>query len=327
MSAVQQSKPSLQDPVPDNAGPPGSQPVVQLALGRDPLDRRSDLRTLGWSAVPAERVLVLLDPKGDVAVTRLGDRSLRLAVVRSPVTAAADFLLGIDRDGHVWCGRTVARDDAAVPGDAEWASLREVGMRLTEDERGILAEVLALANWHRIHPRCPRCGAATMVAGLGWWRTCPEDGSEHYPRTDPAIIALLVDEEGNALLGRQARWPQGAFSTLAGFVEPGESAESAVLREIAEEVGLHPTSTTYVASQPWPFPASLMLGFHAGVAGVRPDPRPDGLEIAEARWISRDELPGLGRSREVRLPGRLSIAHHLIRLWYGSPLPDEWCRW
>jgi len=221
----------------------------------------------------------------------------------------------------------VARDDPAVPPEAQWAGLRDVGLRLPEDERGILAEFLALANWHRTHTRCPRCGAPTEVAGLGWWRTCPQDGSEHYPRTDPAVIALLIDDEGNALLGRQTRWPEGAFSTLAGFVEPGESAESAVIREIAEEVGLRPTGSTYIGSQPWPFPASLMLGYHATIGGVRPEPRPDGVEIAEARWISRDELPALCQSREVRLPGRLSIAHHLVRRWYGQPLPDEWCRW
>ena len=367
-----------------SAGPPPDQ--VHLALGHDPLDRRADLRTGGWSAVPGERVLVLLDPTGDVAVTRAADRSARLATVsvgsgaasrgsehsglsrKSASTSAAidrtdpdradpdradpdradpdradpdradpdradpdradpDILLGVDPTGLVWCGRVVDRDDPVVPPDVHWAGLRDVGLRLPEDERGILAEFLALANWHRTHTRCPRCGTPTDVAGLGWWRTCPADGSEHYPRTDPAIIALLVDDEGNALLGRQTRWPEGAFSTLAGFVEPGESAESAVVREISEEVGLRPTAATYIGSQPWPFPASLMLGYHATVAGVRPEPHPDGVEIAEARWISRDELPALCESREVRLPGRLSIAHHLVRLWYGHPLPDEWCRW
>jgi NAD+ diphosphatase len=315
---------------------------LRLALGHDPLDRRADLRTADWSAVPGGRVLVLLDESGDVAVTRGVDRSARLVTVAvsgpgptagpSPTAGPApaadlDILLGIDPRGLVWCGRVVARDDPAVPSDVEWAGLRDVGLRLPEDERGILAEFLALANWHRTHTRCPRCGAPTEVAGLGWWRTCPQDGSEHYPRTDPAVIALLIDDEGNALLGRQTRWPQGAFSTLAGFVEPGESAESAVIREIAEEVGLRPTGSTYIGSQPWPFPASLMLGYHATISGVRPEPRPDGVEIAEARWISRDELPALCQSREVRLPGRLSIAHHLVRRWYGQPLPDEWCRW
>ena len=303
---------------------------VRLALGHDPLDRRADLRTGVWSAVPGERVLVLLDPTGDAAVTRGADRSARLVTVGegSPATSADhDILLGIDPAGMVWCGRVVDRDDPSVPADIQWAGLRDVGLRLPEDERGILAEFLALANWHRTHTRCPRCGAPTEVAGLGWWRTCPADGSEHYPRTDPAVIALLVDDEGNALLGRQTRWPEGAFSTLAGFVEPGESAESAVIREISEEVGLIPTGSSYIGSQPWPFPASLMLGYHATIGGVRPEPHPDGVEIAEARWISRDELPALCRSREVRLPGRLSIAHHLVQRWYGQPLPDEWCRW
>ncbi len=358
-----------------SAGPPIDQ--VRLALGHDPLDRRADLRTQGWSAVPGERVLVLIDPTGEVAVTRRADRSARLVTVGGDVLAAdsggesgavpgpaappvdipataatsatdhasataaiharatppapsadpADILLGLDAAGRVWCGRVVHRDDPVVPADVQWAGLRDVGLRLPEDERGILAELLALANWHRTHTRCPRCGAPTEVAGLGWWRTCPQDGSEHYPRTDPAVIALVVDDEGNALLGRQTRWPEGAFSTLAGFVEPGESAESAVIREISEEVGLRPTGATYIGSQPWPFPASLMLGYHARIGGVRPEPHPDGVEIAEARWISRDELPALCQSREVRLPGRLSIAHHLVSLWYGQPLPDEWCRW
>ena len=326
---------------------------VHLALGHDPLDRRADLRTASWSAVTGDRALVLLDPSGDAAVTRGADGSVRLATVTGsasgrssdavlsgstdgaspstspspPPIADPDIFLGVDPSGLVWCGSVVARDDPAVPPDVEWAGLRDVGLRLPEDERGILAELLALANWHRTHTRCPRCGTPTEIAGLGWWRTCPEDGSEHYPRTDPAVIALLLDDDGNALLGRQTRWPEGAFSTLAGFVEPGESAESAVIREIAEEVGLRPTGATYIGSQPWPFPASLMLGYHATIAGVRPEPNPDGVEIAEARWISRDELPALCESREVRLPGRLSIAHHLVRLWYGQPLPDEWCRW
>jgi len=209
---------------------------------------------------------------------------------------------------------------------------RLAGPELTLEEqdgpRGeVQAEFLALANWHRTHTRCPRCGTPTRIAGLGWWRTCPQDATEHYPRTDPAVIAVLVDAEGNALLGRQTRWPEGAFSTLAGFVEAGESAESAVVREIDEEVGLRPTGVHYVASQPWPFPASLMLGFRATVDGVRPTPRPDGVEIAEARWLSREELSPACEAREVRLPGRLSIAHHLIRQWYGHDLPDAWCRW
>jgi len=349
----------------ESSGPEAIQ--VRLALGHDPLDRRADLRAGGWGAVPEPRVLLLLDHEGAAAIRRAPDRSVSLAAVPSdsdtggtlatldtadvlaPDAADArdsrdardattardagstpetlDILLGADESGRLWCGRVVARDDAIVPADVEWAGLRDIALRLPAEERSIFAEFLALANWHATHVRCPRCGAATVVAGLGWWRTCPADGSEHYPRTDPAVIALLVDDEGNALLGRQTRWPEGAFSTLAGFVEPGESAESAVAREIAEEVGLPVTGARYVGSQPWPFPASLMLGYHATISGVRPEPQPDGVEIAEARWISRAELPALCESREVRLPGRLSIAHHLVRLWYGQELPPEWCRW
>lgn len=236
-------------------------------------------------------------------------------------------MLGADRSGRLWCGRVVGRDDPIVPADVAWAGLRDVALGLPDEQRSVLAEFLALANWHSTHVHCPRCGAATVVAGLGWWRTCSADGSEHYPRTDPAVIALLLDDEDNALLGRQTRWPDGAFSTLAGFVEPGESAESAVAREIGEEVHLQVAHVRYVSSQPWPFPASLMLGFHATADGVRPTPKPDGVEIAEARWVSRAELGDLCAARIVRLPGRLSIAHHLIQLWYGAPLPRQWCRW
>jgi NAD+ diphosphatase len=301
---------------------------TRLALGQDALDRRADLRTSGWDAVPGPRRTVLLEASGDVAVHRAADRSATLAAVDTGAPdPEQDILLGVDRAGITWVGRVVDRDVPESPADVEWAGLRSIGLRLPDDQRGILAELLALANWHRTHTCCPRCGAPTTISGLGWWRTCPADGSEHYPRTDPAVIAVLVDAGGNALLGRQRRWPEGAFSTLAGFVEAGESAESALVREIAEEVGLRPTSVRYVASQPWPFPASLMLGFHATIHGIRPEPSPDGDEIVEARWLSRDELAPLCESREVRLPGRLSIAHHLIRGWYGRDIPSEWCRW
>ena len=302
---------------------------IQLALGQDALDRRAELRRAGWADVPWPRRLVLVDQSGEVPV-RAGSGGTRLATVDLPengTAPATDLLLGVDDDGIALCGRVVARDDAPVGAEVTWAGLRQVGLRLPADERGIVAELLALANWHGTHTRCPRCGAGTTVAGLGWWRTCVEDGSEHYPRTDPAVIATLVDAGGNVLLGRQTRWPPGAFSTLAGFVEPGESAESAVVREIAEEVGLVPDRVRYVGSQPWPFPASLMLGFSAELDAVRPSPTVDGVEIAEARWLSRAELGPAAVAGEVRLPGRLSIAHHLIGRWYGADLPDEWCRW
>lgn len=301
----------------------------QLALGQSSLDRRADARTVGWSAFEgARRAVVLLDGDSHAAVQRVGDH-LRL-VVQEPDPASvkdADFLLGVDPEGVALGARVVSRDDPAVPGGAEWVGLRQGGLAMSALDREVLAEAVALTNWHRTHTHCPRCGSPTSIAGLGWWRTCPRDGTEHYPRTDPAVIALLIDPAENVLLGRQTRWPAHAFSTLAGFVEPGESLEAAVVREIAEEVGLRPAATYYLGSQPWPFPASLMLGFHAHVDVVRPEPVVDGVEIAEARWLSRAQLASAGAAGEVRLPGRLSIAHHLIARWWGQPLPPEWCRW
>ena len=285
----------------------------------------------GGTAVPTPRRVVVIDPEGNVALhpseRDAGERpppQLARDLPSEP-RAATDLFLGVDAAGTAIVGRMVS--DADAPVGLAWGSLRTIGMRLDDEQRAIVVELVALAAWHRTHTHCPRCGSPTEPAGLGWWRTCPQDGTEHYPRTDPAIIALLLDDEDNALLGRQARWPTGAFSTLAGFVEAGESAEAAVTREIHEEVGLTPVTTHYLGSQPWPFPASLMLGFHARVPGVRPEPLADGYEIVEARWVSRSQLAVLADAREVRLPGRLSIAHHLIGRWYGAPMPDAWCRW
>src|SRR5690606_16065858 len=147
------------------------------------------------------------------------------------------------------------------------------------------AQAVALANWHATHGYCARCGAATVATQAGYVRRCPEEGSEHYPRTDPVVIMLVVDENDRALLGRNSAWPPGRFSTLAGFVEPGETLEQAVVREVHEETHVRVHACRYVGSQPWPFPASLMLGYFARARGV--EPMPDGGEITEARWYSR----------------------------------------
>ena len=150
-----------------------------------------------------------------------------------------------------------------------------------------------------------------MVNG-GWVRRCPADGSEHFPRTDPAVIMLVHDGGDRCVLGRQAVWPEGRFSILAGFVEPGESAEAAVAREVDEEVGLAITDVTYAGSQPWPFPSSLMLGYTTRATGSELNLR-DG-ELAEARWFTRDEV----RARAVRLPPPVSIAHRIITDWVAQ---------
>jgi NAD+ diphosphatase len=153
----------------------------------------------------------------------------------------------------------------------------------------------------------------TDVVLAGHVRRCPACDADHYPRTDPAVIVLVTDDDDRALLGRQASWPAGRFSTLAGFVEPGESLEAAVLREVREESGVVVDTVEYVASQPWPFPASLMLGYFARAA-TQPAAA-DGVELAEAAWFTRDALRAALASGEVGLPPATSISRRLIDAW------------
>jgi NAD+ diphosphatase len=184
---------------------------------------------------------------------------------------------------------------------------------LSDRDAGLLVHAVGLTNWHASHPRCPRCGTPTEVVQGGAVRRCPEDGSEHFPRTDPAVIVLVHDGADRALLGRQASWPQGRYSTLAGFVEPGESAEQAVVREVQEESGVRVREVTYRASQPWPFPSSLMLGFRALADGdVEPVAR-DG-ELEDVRWFTREEF----RDRFTGGPPQVSIAYTLISDWVAA---------
>lgn len=241
--------------------------------------------------------------------------------------------LGRDDDDVVYFARHLAERDRPEAGDERpdagtWVDLRRAGAELDARDAGLMVAAVALDNWHRAHPRCPRCGKPTQPSSGGWARVCPADGSEHFPRTDPAIIVLLRDRDDRALLGRQVRWAPGWFSTLAGFVEAGESAEAALRREVAEEsgvvVGEGDDDICYLGSQPWPFPNSLMLGYHAWTDD--PTVQVDGDEIAEARWFTRDELAAACEQGEVRLPPSISIARRLVERWYGAELPGDWSR-
>ena len=189
-------------------------------------------------------------------------------------------------------------------------NLRDVGHLLGDRDAGLLVHAVGLANWHATHTHCPRCGAPTRSARGGAIRVCEADGSEHFPRTDPAMIVLVHDGGDRCLLGRQAIWPAGRYSTLAGFVEPGESAEQAVVREVLEETGVAVREVTYSSSQPWPFPASLMLGFSARADADAVPIATDG-ELEDARWFHRDEL----RDGSAMLPTPVSIAYKLITDW------------
>lgn len=208
-----------------------------------------------------------------------------------------------------------------IPAGAEWAGFREVAARLGPQDTALFIEASAIANWHATHTHCPRCGTATEPESGGWVRRCPADNSEHYPRTDPAIIVTVVGPDGRLLLGGGGPLDAKNYSTLAGFVEPGESLEQAVVREIGEEVGVRVTASQYLGSQPWPFPASLMLGFTATTADT--EATPDGVEVTRARWFSREELQQAVASGEITISSRLSIARALIEHWYGGVIQDR----
>lgn len=228
-----------------------------------------------------------------------------LAVLLADLPPTHPGLEGVPGGGPAW--------DAV-----RWGTLRDVGHVLSDRDADLATTAVALAEWHQRHPRCTRCGAPTAAAHAGWVRRCPEDGVEEYPRTDPAVIMAVTDARGRILLGHAAHWPPRRFSTLAGFVEPGESLETAVRREVAEETGVVVGDVTYVGSQPWPFPASLMLAFRARAETV--ELAVDGREVTEARWFTRAELHAAVRDGEVLLPMRTSVALALIEEWYGGPL-------
>jgi NAD+ diphosphatase len=294
--------------------------LTWLALARGPLDRVSYHRNdPEWLAAawqdPESRVLVI--DRGRALVTP--EPAL---VLLSPAEAPGGdiYLLGVDEDDVAYFAVTAPLPElpGAVP-----AGLREAGANLGDRDAGLLTHAAALSYWHATHRFCPRCGSPTEIASAGHVRVCAKDGSEHYPRVDPAIIVAIVDDSDRLLLARGAAWPEHRMSILAGFVEPGESLEQTVAREVREEVGILVTDFRYAGSQPWPLPRSLMLGYFARAHGDQLL-EVDGEEILEAYWFSRPELLAAVESGDLLLPGRVSIARQLIESWYGGPLPGDW---
>lgn len=281
------------------------------------IDRRAELREVEhW----------LEDARRDSSTRYLLIRGTELAIRGEPATAAfvsADHplvqaaapdtlvLLGWFRD--LRC--VLVQLDAAVPSppDMRFEELRPLASELEEGEAGLLAYARALAYWQHRHRRCGVCGTATAPHRAGHVMRCTSTDctTDFFPRVDPAIIVLVSDGE-RALLGRQASWPAGRYSTIAGFVEPGESLEDAVAREVLEETGVVVTDAHYHSSQPWPFPSSLMLGFMASAA-------PNSIarsstELEDARWFTREQIA----AGEAVLPPPTSISHRLIENWFDA---------
>ncbi len=225
------------------------------------------------------------------------------------------YFLGIDRETETpyfaWASGAV---DSEVK---DYLTLRELAGGLSPLHLEISMHAIALSNWHDAHPHCSRCGAPTRIDLAGAARRCDVDESQHHPRTDPAVIVLVKDRDDRILLGHQPVWPDGRFSTFAGFLEPGETFEQCVAREVFEEAGVRLSEVSYLGSQPWPFPASVMIAFSA-VTDSPGDARPDGEEITEVKWFSRSELKAAAEDGSLLLPPTVSVARRMIEGWLGE---------
>jgi NAD+ diphosphatase len=214
------------------------------------------------------------------------------------------------------------RRQLVVPGrdDLALIDLRSIAAQGLVDAAAlaVLGQAKAILNWHARHGFCANCGAPTRIAAAGWRRECDACKAQHFPRTDPVVIMLALDGE-RCLLGRQSRWPEGMYSCLAGFVEPGETIEEAVRREIREEAGIACDEVAYLASQPWPFPSSLMIGCFA--RATNREIVVDGEELEDARWFTRDEVLAMFEKRHpegLTTPMPMAIAHHILRAWVNG---------
>lgn len=320
----------------------------RLPLARDDVDRGTELRgDEDWLATlwdqPGTRVLWLHDRTAPIYAGQI--------VLAAPAGELPDDAVYLGRSAHhrskhsqfvepaaehVEIILLVADSDTEAPELKDpqvggipvdhpdfigWLGVSDIAAGLNDRDVGIFVSAIAIANWHKTHKYCPRCGAKTELKSSGWVQVCPEDGSEHFPRTDPAVIMLITDPDDRALLGNNRAWGNKRYSALAGFVEPGESLEAAVKREVYEESRIIVDGVKYMGSQPWPFPQSLMLGY-IGKTSQPHDAVADKEELAQVRWFSRAELRDEVENGRIFIPGASSIAYHLIRHWYGGPLPQ-----
>ena len=299
-------------------------------LARAAFDRADEVRddparmAAGWAGAG----VLLIDADGRYPVTEAGGLHWLPAARLADSPPGDAVFLGRDGSRDLWTRRV---DHIDGPTD----DARRGAVRLSADEAGMLATALGILNWHQTARYSPVDGSATVPARGGWVRRGVDSGRDEFPRTDPAIITVVHDGADQILLGRQSVWPDGWYSTLAGFVEPGESLEQCVIREVHEEVGITVTAPRYLGSQPWPFPRSLMLGFAAIGDPREPLNYLDG-EIGDAQWFHRDEVreaiargddwvrpdagtePSTEPRPRLRLPGSISIARAMIEAWVAT---------
>ncbi|MGO1283823.1 MAG: NAD(+) diphosphatase [Brachybacterium sp.] len=295
-------------------GPHLSTPLTLLGSDRDALLRGDE-----GILAPGDDARYLVSRAGAVALREDEDGTLHAVLETEDPrggTLQPLVLLG-RREGYRVLAVEVPEPSAELddPG-RDLRDLRRVADRLHERDADLAAAAVAMGFWHRSMRHCPQCGAVLEAEMAGWVLRCPEDGIEQFPRTDAAVIMAVRDGKDRLLLARNAHFPAGFHSVLAGFVEPGESLENAVAREVGEEVGITVEEVEYVGSQPWPFPRSLMLGYRAWAPGADELTLQDE-EIAEARWFTREELGAALEAEEIELPGAASMGRALIDDWYG----------
>ena len=295
-------------------------------LNRDS-ERRGDEAWLAEKLADAESLAVALWNGKPLVEDLLGEdgkpTGVQIAYLRADM--AQDLAGGNEKLLYMGLWKDIAVfavdiDTAADPAEGplqglgRFEELRSAAATLPPADAGILATAKSMFEWRRRHRWCSNCGQKSEVSDGGWKRICPSCETEHFPRTDPVAIMLAI-HDGKCLLGRQAAWPKGLFSALAGFIEPGETIEEACARELEEEAGLKATAVRYHSSQPWPWPGSLMMGLIAEVDSA--DAAPDQTELEEVRWFSKEETAQLlkGELEGAFCPPSLAIAHQLIKAW------------
>jgi len=291
--------------------------ILKLPLARSAVDRAGHLRSDEQALANAWVNARIIHFNGEAFLLENG--ALRYLSAGQIPEHGERIYLG-EHEGQnyfLWCATSELAPGAEA---SDYRTLRAAGHQLSDIENGLAVHAQAVAHWHHATPFCTTCGGALAPAQAGSTRVCIDNGHEHFPRTDPAIIVLTKDKDDRILLGRQKVWPEHRFSTFAGFVEAGESFEQCVVREVAEEAGVQVAEVNYLGSQPWPFPRSLMIAFEAIIV----DPstaRPDGEEIEEIRWFDRDSIYAAVQEGTLLLPPAMSVARAMIDAWYGSDRP------
>lgn len=266
----------------------------------------------------------MLVPLDHPALGDIRESPLFIGLTNDGPRYAVDLALWSPLEDATTIGEFIDRSEQPHPAwpEAKFVEVRGIMSALTPLEGECIATARALISWHGAHGFCANCGSATTVQDSGWVRKCASCGTQHFPRTDPVVI-MVVTHGDNLLLGRGASWPEKMYSVLAGFVEPGEDIETAVRREVFEESAIRVGDVTYIASQPWPFPMSLMIGCHgdATTADITADPK----ELADARWVSREEAKTIlaGAHSEIATPRPGAIAGALIQSWVDGSLFDR----